>query len=156
MGLVIFLYFRRRLVDKPVDSIKTIKQNTNYKSGSNSLQSHSLRYEFKKIPPINDTSPALTLIEDILKESYQVSDYETALKILHHELMNASPKSDPSTALILVEDMLKETGQVPNYESALKVLQGGFPDYNTFKQASNKGVTTYAEWIINQKEEQNI
>ena len=65
---------------------------------------------------------------------------------------NQKPNRDPTIAVALVEDILKETYQVPDYATAVKIQEGGFPDYATFKQALDKGITTYAEWLKYQKE----
>lgn len=53
--------------------------------------------------------------------------------------------------VILVENILKESYQAPDYETVIKIQQGGFPDYTTFKQALDKGILTYADWIKFQK-----
>ena len=56
------------------------------------------------------------------------------------------------TPIKLVEDITNELYQAPDYETAMEIQQNGFPDYITFKQALNKGITTYEEWIKYQKE----
>ena len=67
--------------------------------------------------------------------------------------MEKTPDNDVSSAIILVEDILKESYQAPDYETALKTQQGGFPDYATYRQALDKGITTYTDWKKYQKEE---
>ena len=61
--------------------------------------------------------------------------------------------NDAATAIILVETILEESYHAPDYETAVKIQQGGFPDYATFKQALDKGITTYVEWLNYQKKQ---
>ena len=70
---------------------------------------------------------------------------------LHLNTDDESTKIDPSKdvaiAINLVETILTESYQAPDYETTLKIQQGRFPDYITFKQALDKGITTYTEWL---------
>ena len=110
LGLVIIFYFRRK------KSSGSYSQDPNTPMSDEHYSKTVNTSESSQIFLSNTIEPKITLIEDIIKESYQAPDYETALKI----------------------------------------QQGGFPDYNTFKQASDKGIITYTEWIKYQQEHSKI
>ena len=59
---------------------------------------------------------------------------------------------DAATAIASVEEILKEEYRAPDYETAVKIHEGRFPDYPTYKQALDKGIITYAEWLKYQKQ----
>ena len=65
---------------------------------------------------------------------------------------NIQPDKAINPPLPLIESILVESFNAPDYETAVKIQQGGFPDYATFKQALDKGITTYSEWLKYQKE----
>ena len=45
-----------------------------------------------------------------------------------------------------------ESYHAPNYETVLRIQHGGFPDYESYNQALETGITTYQEWIKYKKE----
>ena len=54
--------------------------------------------------------------------------------------------------LSLIEQILMESYHAPNYETVLRIQHGGFPDYESYNQALETGITTYQEWIKYKKE----
>lgn len=54
-------------------------------------------------------------------------------------------------SLDIIEQTMAETYHAPDYATALKIKEGGFPDYETYKKATDKGIQSYSEWIKDKK-----
>ena len=73
-------YNTRHFTNKYSNVRKNVKQNDAFNSNFRTVY-HTSNNQFIKTSSSNDMSIATNLIEEILKETYQAPDYETAIKI---------------------------------------------------------------------------
>ena len=55
------------------------------------------------------------------------------------------------STLSILEETLVEQCHAPDFITTQKVQEDGLPDYNTYKQAIDKGITTYKQWLEKNK-----
>lgn len=83
--------------------------------------------------------------------SKKISDINSSSRLNQQRVSNIFNKKsslqieDPG-GVNIIEQILIENYQAPDYATALKIQQGGFPDYSTYKQALEKGITSYKDW----------